>query len=85
MPKVTFAESVCDTAKSRPAAIRQKSLPDIIHSVKQIMVYAEQKLVKEVDRDDCSLRRVVGHSSVVNFMSVKFNTERKRFNLRPFR
>lgn len=85
MPTVTFAVSVRTKSKARPAAIRQKTLPDIIHAVKEVMEYAEGRLEKEVDQDDCNLRRVVGHSSVVNFMSVMLNTERKRLNLRPTR
>lgn len=85
MPTITFAASVRTKAKVRPVAIRQKTLPDIIHAVKEVMEYAEGRLAKEVDHDDCNLRRVVGHSSVVNFMSVMLSTERKRLNLRPLR
>lgn len=85
MPIVTFADSVRTKTKARHVATRQKSLPDIIHAVKDFMEHAEARLANEVDQDDCNLRRVLGHSSVVDLTSVKLNRERKHLNLHPFR
>lgn len=82
MTKVSFAVSIRPKPKPRSAAALQKTIPELVMAVQKAMEYAEGRLEREIEQDNCNLRRVVGHSSVLNVMSTKLNIERKRLNLR---